>query len=60
MKKLNYSIEWSKYCKGVDKCTEEDLNFNTIAIFPYRDSIVFDTLNFDGTEAPLIFYKVLK
>ena len=36
MKTLNYSIEWSKYCKGVDKCSEEDINFNTLAIYPHK------------------------
>jgi hypothetical protein len=36
MKQLNYSMGWTKYCKGVDECSEEDTEYHSIAIFPYK------------------------
>jgi hypothetical protein len=59
MKKLNYSIRWAKDCSSYD-CQVDNEKFNTLSIFPYKESIVLRKIEFDGKEAALIFYKALR
>lgn len=59
MKKLNYSIRWAKDCNS-HECQLDSEKFNTLSIFPFKESIVLRKIQFDGNEAALIFYKALK
>lgn len=59
MKKLNYSIRWAKDCSSYECQMDED-SFNTLSIFPHKESIVLRKIEFEERDAPLLFYKILK
>lgn len=42
MAKLNYSVEWSKYCE-VEPCLN-GTNEHTIALYPQKESVVLRTM----------------
>lgn len=47
MKKVNQSITWAKDCGQMD-CLPNTSKFNTMAIFPHKESITVRKLEFDG------------